>query len=126
MEKQRVSAESVSEPAPGAFSNAIKFGNLVFTTAKAGTTADGRLAVGVEAQTRQALENIRALLTAAGTDMEHILKATIYATSIADFERVNRVYASFFQTPPARAIVIVNGWGDRNRLVEIDAVAGLP
>jgi 2-iminobutanoate/2-iminopropanoate deaminase len=126
MEKERVSSKSVFDPSPGNFSNAIKYGNLVFTTAKSGATPSGRLPRGIEAQTRQALENLRALLEAAGTDMEHVLKTTIYATSTRGFEKVNRIYAGYFRIPPARAIAIVKGWGDRDRLIEIDAVAGMP
>ena len=126
MNKERVSSKSVFEPAPGVFSNAVKYANLVFTTAKSGTAPSGRLPRGIEAQTRQALENLRVLLEAAGTDMEHVVKTTIYATSTRNFEKVNKIYAGYFQTPPARAIVFVKGWGDRNRLIEIDAVAGMP
>jgi len=126
MKKERVSSKSIFEPAPRNFSNAVKYGNLVFTTAKSGTTPTGKLPRGIEAQTRQSLENLRALLEAAGTDMEHVLKTTIYATSTRNFDRVNKIYASYFRTPPARAIEIVKGWGDRSRLIEIDAVAGLP
>jgi 2-iminobutanoate/2-iminopropanoate deaminase len=126
VDKQRISAPAVFDPAPQLFSNAVRFGNLVFTTAKSGTRPDGTLPRGLEAQTRQALENLKALLESAGTDLEHVLKTTIYATSPRNFATVNRVYATYFTTPPARALVIVKGWGDPNRLLEIDAIAGVP
>ena len=126
MKKERVSCKRVFDPAPRLFSNAIRYGNLVFTTAKSGTTRAGRLPRGIEAQTKQSLENLQALLEAAGTDLEHVLKTTIYVTSTRNLVKVNRVYVRYFRIPPARAIVIVKGWGDRNRLIEIDAVAGLP
>ena len=125
MDKERISSNKVFDPAPKFFSNAIKFGNLVFTTAKSGADRNGKLSRGIELQTRQALENIKGLLEAAGTDMEHILKTTVYLTSARGLEKMNEVYPSYFKVPPARAIVITKGWGDRNRLIEIDAVAGI-
>lgn len=126
MDKERISTKKVHEPAPHVFSNAIRFGNLVLTTAKSGTYPDGKLAKGIEDQTRQSLENIRELLEAAGTDMEHVLKTTIYLTTTRNFDKMNVVYSSYFRVPPARAVVLTKGWGVKNRLVEIDAIAGMP
>jgi 2-iminobutanoate/2-iminopropanoate deaminase len=126
MRKHRVRPPTVFDPSPNVFSNAVRFGNLVFTTAKSGAASNGRLARGIAAQTRQSLENLRSLLEAAGTDMEHVLKTTVYLTSVQGVDAMNEVYASFFKVPPARAIVVVNGWADRRRLIEIDAVAGIP
>ena len=111
MDKRRIKSEKVFEPAPGVFSNAIRFGNLVFTTAKSGTDSHGKLARGIVAQARQSLENIKELLDSAGTDMEHVLKTTVYLTSTKNLEKMNRVYSSYFRVPPARAIVVTNGWG---------------
>jgi 2-iminobutanoate/2-iminopropanoate deaminase len=126
MQKEKVASNKVFDPAPKVFSNAIKFGNLVFTTAKSGTDATGKLGRGIEAQTIQSLDNIKCLLEESGTDMEHVLKTTVYLTSTRNFEKMNEAYSSYFKIPPARAIVITKGWGDKNRLIEIDAIAGLP
>jgi 2-iminobutanoate/2-iminopropanoate deaminase len=126
MQKERVASDRVFDPTPRAFSNAIKFGNFVFTTAKSGTDRNGKLPSGIEAQTKQSLENIRELLEAAGSNMEQILKVTIYLTSAKNFDKMNKVYSSYFKVPPARALVITRGWGARKRLIEIDAVAGIP
>jgi 2-iminobutanoate/2-iminopropanoate deaminase len=126
VEKKRIASKKVFDPTPGAFSNAIRYGDLVFTTAKSGTTPDGKLVRGLEGQTRQALDNIKELLRTAGTDMEHVLKTTVYLTRERDFDAMNRVYAGYFAVPPARAIVLVKGWGTRDRLIEIDAIAGMP
>jgi 2-iminobutanoate/2-iminopropanoate deaminase len=124
--KQKISSTKVFEPAPRVFSNAIKYGNLIFTTAKSGTDQQGKLAVGIRNQTRQALENIRELLETAGTDMEHVLKTTVYLKTTRNFDAMNKVYSSFFEIPPARAIVLTKGWGSRdNRLVEIKSIAGM-
>lgn len=126
MDKERISTKKVHEPAPRVFSNAIRFGNLVLTTAKSGTYLDGKLARGIKNQTMQSLENIRELLEAAGTDMEHILKTTIYLTTTRNFDEMNSAYSSYFRVPPARAIVLTKGWGVKNRLIEIEAMAGVP
>jgi 2-iminobutanoate/2-iminopropanoate deaminase len=126
MRKRPITSRRVFDPAPNTFSNAVRYGNLVFTTAKSGTDPSGKLARGIEGQTRQALENIKELLNTAGTDMEHILKTTVYLTTVRDFDRMNKVYSSYFRVPPSRAIVVVKGWGSRRRLIEIDAVAGMP
>jgi 2-iminobutanoate/2-iminopropanoate deaminase len=110
MDKERITSKRVFEPAPYVFSNAIKFGNLVLTTAKSGMDPNGKLARGIENQTRQALDNIKQLLeTAGGTDMEHVLKTTVYLTTARNFEKMNRVYSSYFTVPPARAIIITKG-----------------
>jgi 2-iminobutanoate/2-iminopropanoate deaminase len=111
---------------PVPVSNAIKFGNLVFTTAKPGRDKHGELVHGIEAQTKQSLENIRALLEAAGTDLEHILKTWVYVTDMKYFEPMNKVYASYFKVPPARTFLLTQGWHDTNQLIEIEAIAGIP
>jgi 2-iminobutanoate/2-iminopropanoate deaminase len=136
VDKQRIVVDSVPEAGkrdasgsyiPAPVSNAIKFGNLVFTTAKPGRTPDGKLAEGIEGQTEQALRNIGELLKAAGTDMEHVLKTWVYVTDIKYFEGMNKAYAKFFQVPPARTFLVTNeGWFDPNQLVEVEVIAGVP
>jgi 2-iminobutanoate/2-iminopropanoate deaminase len=126
MEKQRISSGKVFEPAPRAFSNAIRFGNLVFTTAKSGTDKHGELASGMEAQTEQALDNIKELLKASGTDLEHVLTTIVYLSTTKGFEKMNKVYSSYFKVPPARSVVLTRGWSPRGRLIEIEAIAGMP
>jgi 2-iminobutanoate/2-iminopropanoate deaminase len=105
-------------------SNAVRYANLVFTTAKSGVTPDGRLSRGVEGPTKQALENFLQLLEAAGTNREHLLKTTRFVTSTRSFEKVNGIYSGCFQIPPAPSLVIVRGWGGRSRLIEMEAIAG--
>jgi enamine deaminase RidA (YjgF/YER057c/UK114 family) len=58
--------------------------------------------------------------------MEHILKTTVYLTSTRSFDKVNKAYSSYFKVPPARAIVVTKGWGTRDRLIEIEAIAAIP
>lgn len=115
-------------PAPFApFSQAIKANGFVFVTGQVGIDPDtGQLvAGGVEAQARQALESIAAILEAAGSSMKHVVKTTIFLTAIGDYERVNKVYETFFpDAPPARSTLMVAGLGG-GELIEIEAIAVL-
>lgn len=135
MDKERIISPSVPEPGkrdpqgnytPAPVSNAIKFGNFVFTTAKPGRDPAGKLVDGIEGQTRQALENIQALLKEAGTDLEHVVKTVVYVTDLKYFDPMNKVYAQYFKVPPARTFLVAHEWFDPNQLVEIEAIAGIP
>jgi len=78
---------------------------------------------GIAAQTRQCLENIKALVEAAGSSMDRVLKCTVFLTNFDDFSKMNEVYGQYFQgAPPARAAVEVSRLA-RGALVEIEAVA---
>ena len=135
MDKVRVRAESVPEAGkrdasgsytPAPVSSAIKYGNLVFTTAKPGRDSSGKLADGIGGQTKQALDNIGELLRAAGTDMEHVLKTWVYVTDIKYFEPMNDIYSTYFKVPPARTFLVTEGWFDPAQLIEIEVIAGIP
>jgi 2-iminobutanoate/2-iminopropanoate deaminase len=88
--------------------------------------ATGELVAGdVAAQTARVMENLRAVLAAAGAGLEHVVRCTIYLADLADFARVNAVYGRAFPAdPPARATVQVAAL-PRGARVEIDAVAVL-
>jgi len=98
-----------SDKAPGAvgpYSQAIRAGDYLFTSGQVGVDpATGRLvAGGIEAQTRQAMENLRAVLKAGGADFSRVVKATVYLADINDFAAFNGVYGSYFVSdPPARS-----------------------
>ncbi|HKT22716.1 MAG TPA: RidA family protein [Nitrososphaerales archaeon] len=135
MDKERILVPSVPEAGkrdgtgmytPAPVSNAIKFGNLVFTTAKPGRDPSGKLVDGIEGQTRQIMENLSALLKAAGTDLEHVLKTWVYVTDIKYFEPMNKVYSQYFKVPPARTFLVTHGWFDPEQVIEIEVVAGIP
>ncbi|MCM2334063.1 MAG: RidA family protein [Anaeromyxobacteraceae bacterium] len=77
----------------------------------------------IEEETRRVMENLKAVLAAAGAGFEHVVKTTIYLTDLADFGKVNEVYGSYFPAnPPARATVQVAAL-PRGARVEIDAIA---
>lgn len=109
----------------GPYSHAVSGAGLVFTAGQVGIVpGTGALAGGgIEAQTRQVLENIGAVLRAAGTDFDRVVKTTIFLASMDDFATVNGIYAQYFaQEPPARSTVAVAGL-PLGALVEIETVA---
>ncbi len=93
----------------GPYNHAIAFGQLVFTSGQLGIDpASGKFAQGVEAQARLALENLKNVLEAAGSSLQNVVKATIFVQDLADFPKVNAVYAEFFGPDyPARSCVEV-------------------
>ena len=110
--------------AVGPYSQAIKTSNLVFASGQLGLDpTTGKLQEGVEAQTRQALANLAAVLAAAGASMADVVKTTIFVVDIAQFATVNAVYATAFPSPPpARSTVQVAAL-PLGGLVEIEATA---
>lgn len=116
---------SAAPAAIGPYSQAIEIGNLVFCSGQlpidpaTGAFPEG----GIEAQTRQSLKNAAAILEAAGTDMHHVVKTTVFLASMDDFAAMNGVYAEVFAEPsPARSAVAVKTL-PKGALVEIECVA---
>lgn len=118
---------SAAPAAIGPYSQAIRAGDFVFTSGQIGLDpASGILAEGVEAQARQALVNLAAVLAEAGATFADVAKTTIFLADMADFQSVNQVYAAQFTAdPPARSTVQVAGL-PRRALVEIEMVAFVP
>lgn len=111
--------------AVGAYSQATTNGSLVFTAGQIPLTPDGELLDDepIATQTRQCLENVRAILEEEGLTMQDVLKATVFLDDIDTFEEFNEAYAEYFQdNPPARSAVEVanlpKGVG-----IEIEAIA---
>ncbi len=111
-------------PAIGPYSPALRAGQFLFLSGQIPLNAAGAIVEGgIREQTTQVLENMRGLLTAAGTDFTSVVKTTIYLADMADFAAVNEVYATCFTAPyPARATVQVARL-PRDVRVEIDAIA---
>ncbi|KEF33960.1 deaminase [Deinococcus sp. RL] len=117
--------ETANAPAAiGPYSQATTFGNLVVTSGQIPLTPDGTLVEGgIEAQTRQVLDNLVAVLEAAGTDLSRVVKTTVFLADMNEFAAMNAVYAEYFQAPyPARSTVQVARL-PRDVRVEIEALA---
>ena len=111
----------------GPYSQAVLKNGLLFVSGELGLDpASGALAEGIEAQTRRALQNLVAVLAAAGLGPQHVLKATVYVANMDDFALVNQLYAEIFAPPfPAREVVQAARL-PKNALVEISAIAAAP
>jgi len=125
MPTRNVIVASRAPKAIGPYSVAIQTERMVFCSGQVGLDpATGEL-IGpdVEAQTRQALTNLKNVLEAAGTNLENVVKTTVFLKDMADFAKMNAIYAEFFTSaPPARSTIAVAGL-PKNGQVEIEAMA---
>ena len=118
----------VTDKAPGAigpYSQAIVSGNLVFTSGQIPLKPNtGELVTeSIEAQARQVLDNLKAVLEAAGTSLKSVIKTTVFIKNMEDFAVINRIYGEYFNAPfPARSCVEVAKL-PRDVKIEIEAVA---
>ncbi len=108
----------------GPYSQAVKVGNLVFTSGQiAINPASGAVeAETIEAQTEQVCKNLSAVLTAAGTSIEKAVKTVCFLSDMADFAAFNEVYGKYFTGKPARSCVAVKTL-PKKVLVEVDVIA---
>jgi 2-iminobutanoate/2-iminopropanoate deaminase len=127
--RKTLSKQVISTPnapaAIGPYSQAVRVGNLVFVSGQIPLDpATGQLVGGdIGVQTEQVLENLAAILEAAGSGLAQVVKATVYLRDLGEFGRMNEVYAKFFrENPPARATVQVARL-PREAALEIDVVA---
>lgn len=121
-----VIATDKAPAAIGPYSQGIRAGALVFTSGQLPIDpATGAFPDTIEAQTKQSLENCKAILTAAGLTMENVVKTTVFLKDMNDFAAMNGVYATFFPSnPPARSAVEVARL-PKDARVEIECVASL-
>ena len=124
MLREAISTERAPQ-AIGPYEQAIKWGGLLFTSGQialdpvTGTLIDGD----ISAQTRQVLENLKAVLEAGGSSLNHVIKATVYLTDLNSFAKMNEVYIEYLgDVKPARSTVGVASL-PRGASVEIDLVA---
>ena len=124
-EEKRIYTSEKAPKALAPYSPAVKGGGFVFISGQLGMDpATGNVVEGgVEAEVRQALTNLKNLLEAAGTNLDNVVKTTVFLRDINDFQRMNGVYAEFFVVnPPARSAFQV-GALPRGAAVEIEAIA---
>ena len=126
MEK-KVTHSDKAPAAIGPYSQAIKWGNMLFTSGQipldpaSGQVVEG----GIRAQTKQALENLKQVLIAGGAGLGNVVKTTCFLDDMNDFAQFNEVYAEYFRdSPPARSCVAVDRL-PKDVLVEIEAIAVL-
>jgi 2-iminobutanoate/2-iminopropanoate deaminase len=107
------------------YSEGILSGNFVFTGGKVGMDPkSGEVRKGITEQTKQALENVKEVLEAAGTSMRKVVRVMVFLTDMSDYDQMNEVYEKFFgDNPPARFCVGVSKLAHPDLRVEIDAIA---
>ncbi len=128
--KSAVSTQA-APAAIGPYSQAVRTGGFLYTSGQVGLdpTTGQLVAGGVEAQTTRVLENVKALLSAAGLEMAHVVKTVVYLKDLADFTAMNAVYATYLAPPgtvaPARSTIQVAAL-PKDALVEIECIAVIP
>ncbi len=121
----KIISTSAAPAAIGPYSQAIRMGNFLFTSGQLPMDpGSGQIVEGpVEAQTEQALKNVKAVLEAAGSNLSSVIKTTVFIKNMEDFARINSVYSQFFaENPPARSCVEVARL-PKDALVEIEVIA---
>ena len=118
-----------TEKAPGAigpYSQAMRIGNMIFTSGQIPLNpATGEMVTEIAAATKQSLENVKAILEAEGATMDNVIKTTIFLSDMNNFVAMNEVYATYFpQNPPARSAVEVARL-PKDAVVEIEVIAAL-
>ena len=111
--------------APWPFSSAVRVGDLLILAGQIGTDSTGRLVEGgIESETRQTLENIRAALARAGSSMDEVVKCTAMLADMGEWDRMNRVYVTYFRADrlPARSAFGASGLA-RGARVELECWA---
>lgn len=115
-----------TEKAPaaiGPYSQAVAAGGLLFTSGQIpARPADGNIPEGIEAQAEQSMKNVGAILEAAGSGFEKVVKTTCFLADMGDFAAFNAVYEQYFTSKPARSCVAVKGL-PKGVLCEVEAVA---
>jgi len=115
----------------GPYSQAIQIGDMLFASGQVGLDpATGQIVDGgVVEQTKRVFENIKAVLSAAGTDLTQVVKTTVFLKNMSDFTAVNEIYATYLApagvTPPARSTVAVAAL-PKDALVEVEVIVRLP
>ncbi|MBI4508872.1 MAG: RidA family protein [Deltaproteobacteria bacterium] len=123
---RKIVSTSSAPSAIGPYSQGVVAGGLVFCSGQIAIDPRSGAMVGagdVMAQAQQVMENLKGVLSAAGTSFDRVVKTTIFLVNMSDFSAVNEVYGAYFSgAPPARATVQVSAL-PRGALVEIDAIA---
>ena len=124
---QTIQTENAPQ-AIGPYSQGKVFGNLLFTSGQIALDKDGNdfTQSSIEEQTHLAIQNLREVLRAGGSDLQHVIKTTIFLEDMDDFQKVNSIYSTYFtEQKPARSTVAVRTLPKHAR-IEIEAIAFVP
>ncbi|KNY26069.1 RidA family protein [Pseudobacteroides cellulosolvens] len=124
MKKEVLTTKKAPE-AIGPYSQAIKVGDIIYTSGQIPIDpATGQVVQGgIEAQTKQVLENINAILVNAGSSFKNVIKSTVFVKDMNDFTAINNIYGQYFKEPyPARSLVEVARL-PKDVLIEIEVIA---
>ena len=118
---------NISDNSPYPFSSAVRVGNMLYLAGQMGTTVENNTPTlvtgGIEPETRQALENIKAILAKAGSSLDHVVECKVMMANMSEWPKMNTIYASYFPGPkPARSAWGANGLALGGR-VEITCLA---
>ncbi|MDO4497726.1 MAG: RidA family protein [Bacteroidales bacterium] len=121
---KQIIATTNAPAAIGAYSQAVKIGNMLFASGQLGINpATGELPATFAEQAEQSLKNVQAILAEAGLDFSNVVKATVFMANMSDFAALNEVYGRYFVKPyPARSAVAVKEL-PKGALVEIEVIA---
>ena len=125
MAKQATRTANAPQPV-GPYSQAITVEGFVFVSGQGATDPSSGRLVGadIESQTKQTLNNVKAIVEASGLAIRNIVKVSVYLKNMSDFKKMNEIYKSYFtETPPARTTVQVAALPLPEMLIEIDAIA---
>lgn len=123
--KRTIISTQQAPAAVGPYSQAVQIGDLIYSAGQIPLVPEtGKMVEGgIEVQTRQVMQNLSAVLEAAGSNLSNVIKTTIFVTDLADFAAINQVYGSFFEVdPPARSTIQVAAL-PLGAQVEIEVVA---
>ncbi len=125
LEKIKICTEKAGKPG-GWYSQGFKVGKMIYTAGITAIDPKTQMLVSpndITGQTKQVLTNMKAILEAAGSDMNHVVKTLVFISDINDFQKFNEVYKEFFPIdPPARSTVQIGRFKDEI-VIEIEAIA---
>jgi reactive intermediate/imine deaminase len=123
---QRTQIIPAGQRASATLSPGIKAGDMIFTSGQQGMSRDNPDST-IQGQTKKSLENVKAVVEAGGSNMEHVVKCTVFLVDVKDFAGMNTAYREAFpKEPPARSTVVVAALVSPGAKVEIECTAVVP
>ncbi|MBB6624383.1 RidA family protein [Clostridium gasigenes] len=122
--KREIISTNNAPQAIGPYSQGMRVGDFIFTSGQIPVNpATGELVMDIQKATRQSLENVKAVLEAAGASLDKVVKVSVFVKNMNDFALVNEIYAEYFkENPPARSCVEVARL-PKDSVIEIEAIA---